>query len=90
LQGSNGDTEIEKRPVDSSGDGEGETTRVSSINIYITRCKIRIASGNLLYDAGSSNLVICDNLEVRDGVGGGRQVQERGEIPIPIADSCCI
>ena len=53
MQGSNGDTDIEKRLVDSSGDGEGETTRVNSINIYITRCKIRIASGNVLYVAGS-------------------------------------
>ena len=53
MQGSNGDTDLEKRPVDSSGDGEGETNSVSSINIYITRCKIRIASGNLLYVAGS-------------------------------------
>ena len=29
-----------------------------------------IASGNLLYDAGSSNLVLCDNLEGWDGVRG--------------------
>ena len=34
--------------------------------------------------------MLCDNLEVWDAVGGGREVQERGEIPIPIADSCCI
>ena len=64
MQGSNGDTDIEKRLVDSSGDGEGETTRVSSINIYITRCKIRIASGNVLYEAESSNPVHHDNLKI--------------------------
>jgi len=34
------------------------------------------ASGNLLYEAGSSNLVLCDNLEGWYGVGGGREVQE--------------
>ena len=40
------------------------------------------ASGNLLYDAGSSNLVLCDNLEGWDRVGGGREVQEGGDICI--------
>ena len=30
----------------------------------------------------------CDNLEGSDGVGGGREVQEREDIRIPIADSC--
>ena len=39
------------------------------------------ASGNLLYDAGSSNQVLCDNLE-------GWEVQEGGDIYIPMADSC--
>ena len=47
-----------------------------------------IASGNLLYDAGSSNPVLCDNLEGRDGVGNGREIQEGGDIHIPMADSC--
>ena len=31
------------------------------------------ASGNLLYDAGSPNLVLCDNLEGWDGVQGERE-----------------
>ena len=53
-------------------------------------CKIRIPSGNLLCDAGSSNLVLCDNLEVWDGMGGGREVQERGKRPISMAVSCYI
>ena len=30
----------------------------------------QLASGNLLYDAWSSNLVLCDNLEEWDKVGG--------------------
>ena len=34
----------------------------------ITICKID--SGNLLYDSGSSNPVLCDNLVRWDGVGG--------------------
>ena len=34
-----------------------------------------MASGNLLCDIGSSNLVLCDDLEEWDGEGSGRQVQ---------------
>ena len=30
----------------------------------------QIASGSLLYDEGSSNLVLCDNLDGWDAVGG--------------------
>ena len=41
-----------------------------------------IASGNLLYDSGSSNLVLCDNLDGWDGVGGGRDVQEGWDIHV--------
>ena len=32
--------------------------------------------------------MLCNNLEVWDGVGGRRQVQEGGNIRIPMADSC--
>ena len=31
--------------------------------------------------------VLCDNLDGWDGVGGGREVQERGDICIPTAAS---
>ena len=30
----------------------------------------------------------CDNLEGQDGEEGGREVQEGGDILIPMADSC--
>ena len=33
-------------------------------------------------------LVLCDKIEGRDGVGGGRETQEGGDICIPMADSC--
>ena len=33
-------------------------------------------------------MVPCDNLEGGDGVGGGRDLQERWDICIPMADSC--
>ena len=41
----------------------------------------------LLYDAGSSNLVLCDNQEGWDGVESGREFQELGDVCIPIDDS---
>ena len=47
-----------------------------------------IASGNLLYNAGSSNPVLCDNLEMLHGVRGGRKVQDGGAVCIPMTSSC--
>ena len=44
----------------------------------------KVASGNLLYRTGSS--VLCDDIDGWDG-GGGREVQEEGDIGIHIADS---
>ena len=32
--------------------------------------------------------MLCDNLEVGDGVGGGREFPEGGDICIPMADAC--
>ena len=34
------------------------------------------------------NPELCDNAEGRDGAGGGRGVQEGGDLCIPMADSC--
>ena len=34
------------------------------------------------------NSVFCDNLEGWDRVGDGREIQERGDICIPVGDSC--
>ena len=42
----------------------------------------------LLHDAGGSKLVLYDNLEAWDGVGGEKEVQEGKDICIPMADSC--
>jgi len=47
-----------------------------------------IASGNSLYDTGNPYPVLCDRLEGWDWVAGGREVQEGGDIYIPMADSC--
>ena len=32
--------------------------------------------------------MLCDNLEGQDGVGGGRELQEGGDMCIPMVDSC--
>ena len=32
--------------------------------------------------------MLFDHLEGQDGVGGGREVQEGGDICVPMADSC--
>ena len=48
----------------------------------------QIASGNLLCDAGSSNLVLCDYLKGWDEVGSGREVQEGVNVCMPMTDSC--
>ena len=44
------------------GEGEGGTNGESSIEIY-TLPYVMLASLNLPFDIGSSNLVLCDNLE---------------------------
>jgi len=41
----------------------------------------------LLYDTGSSNLVLCDYLEGWDGVRGGKEVQEGEDICMSVTDS---
>ena len=42
-----------------------------------------------MYDARNPKPVLCDNLEGWEGEGGGRGVQEGGDLCIPSADSCC-
>ena len=48
---------------------------------------VRVSFWNLLYDAGNPKLVLCDKLEGWNGEDGGREVQEGGDICIPMADS---
>ena len=83
-------TEIKKlRPVDTVGEGEGGTNRESGTETCtLPHAKLDIASGNLLCDAGDSNLMFFFNLEDWDGVGGGRVVQDVGHVCTPMADSC--
>ena len=48
-----------------------------------------IASGNLLYDAGTSTQLMRElnpHLEGWGGVGGGNEIQEERDICIPMTD----
>ena len=87
LQGSNGDSYIANRLVDTGQEGEGGANWESSIETY-TLPYIKLDSQwNLLYDPGSSNLMLCDNLEW-GGVEGRREVHAWGDMRTHMADSC--
>ena len=47
-----------------------------------------MTGGNLLYDAGGLNPVLCENLEGWDGIGSGERFKREKIIRIPMADSC--
>ena len=63
-------------------------------NIHITICKVDIRGVVCLTQTpwgdwqGTQSSVLSDNLEGRDGEGGGRGVQEGGDICTGMADSC--
>ena len=69
--------------MEGRGQGEGETNGDSSMEIYPLPYIKYTASGNLLYDSGSS----CDTREGWDGLGSGRVVKWGGDICIPMAES---
>ena len=68
MQGSNEDADIE---TDLSSQWGKERGMNWKNNIETdTLPYVKITSISLLYDAGTSNPVLCDNLEGSDGVGG--------------------
>ena len=52
------------------------TRKIDSLWEFAVRCK-------------ELNLVLCDSLEGRYGAGGGKEIQDGGDICIPMAGSCC-
>ena len=61
------------------------TGSLSNMVFYYVK---QVNSGNWLYDADRSNPVLCDHLEVWEGVGGEKEVQEGRDISTPMIDSC--
>ena len=88
MQGSSGDADIDNRLVDTVGGGKGGMNRENSTEAYTVPCVNERADENLLYDAGSSNPVLCDCLEEWDGVGSESEFQEGGDICMPVTDLC--
>ena len=64
--------------MDTMGEGEGGTNRESSVETYTLPFVKYKGGGNLLYDVGNSDPLLCDNLEGWDGLGGGAEVQREG------------
>ena len=59
----------------------------SNMETYITICKIG-SQRELAVWLRKLKQGLCINLEEWDGAGDGREVQEGGDIFIPMADSC--
>ena len=87
--GSNGDTDIENRLMDTEmGGRKGRVGLMERVTWkFILAYAKLIANGTLLSDLGNSNWG-SNNLERWHGVGGGREVQEGGDTAAPMADSC--
>ena len=67
-------------------EGEGEMNEKSSMEAY-TICKIE-SKWKFAVWLRELKLGLCNNLEGWDGERGGKDVQEGGDIGIPMADSC--
>ena len=69
------------------GEGEGEMYGKSNMETYITICKIDSQREFAVW-LRKLKQGLCINLEGWDGEGDEREVQNRGDIHIPMADSC--
>ena len=63
MQGSNGDTSIENKLVDTVGEEEDGMNIERNIEKYTLPYVKQTIHGNVQYDAGSSNPLFCDYLE---------------------------
>ena len=67
--------------------GEGEIYEESNMEIYKTICKID-SQWELAIWLWELKQGLCDNLEGRDGEGGGKEVWEGGHMGVPMAETC--
>ena len=71
-------------------EGEGGMYGEGNMETYITLCKIDYQWESAVW-LRELKPGLYDNLEGWDGVGGGREVQEGGDICVPMADPrCCV
>ena len=88
LQSSNGVTNIENRLMDRAGEeGKDEMYGQRNKETYITICKTD-SQWEFAVWLRELKQGLGNNLEGRDGQGGGRDVQVGGDIGKPMADSC--
>ena len=87
MQGSNRETRREQTYGHGERGGEGEIYGESNMETYITICKID-SQWEFAVCLRKLKQGLCINLEEWDGEEDGREVQKRGDICIPMADSC--
>ena len=68
-------------------EGEGEMHGESNTETHITKCKID-NQWELAVWLRELKHRLRNNLEEQDGEGDGREVQEGGDMCVPMADSC--
>ena len=88
MQDSKRDTDVKNSLLDSVGEGEGGMIWENSIETCILSYVKWITSPGLMHGTGCPGLVHWDDPERWDGEGGGRKVQDGGDICVPMADSC--
>ena len=86
MQGSNGETDIKNKLID-TGRGEERvrcTLRVTW-KLNIATCKID-SQWEFAVCLRKLKQGLCVNLEGWDGEGEGREIQKRGDVCVPMAD----
>ena len=75
--------------MDTRGEKEGkrEMYGKSNMETYNTICKID-SQWEFAARLRELKQELCDNLEVWDGEGDGKEVPEGGDMGVPMADSC--
>ena len=69
-------------------EGEGGTNGESNMETYTLPYVKQTANGHLLYGSGNSNQGSVTTQSGWKGVGGEREAQERGDICVPMTNSC--
>ena len=87
LQGSSGETDKEQTYGPGESEGEREMYGESDMETYMTVCKID-SQREFAVCLMKLKQGLCINLEGWDGEGDGREVQEGGDMCIPMAESC--